>query len=172
VPRLKSLNISGVLGKYQNFSTTLTKLQCLAELYAANTTWMEYSKLMSSLKQKHNNILKIVDISGHLKVDGAKQIDVNMNRLWFTNLANSLSQVVKLNLSQWGQFGKNDNFKTICQTMTCLEELRLRDWKDLTDAAVTGIPVDTLHNQTLMNNFKENSERVFVGSLKSKEIKN
>lgn len=166
VPRLKSLNISGPQGDYQNINF-LHHLQFLEEFIARNTSWLDYNKLMPAIQSrgKHCN-LRAVDISGTIKVDGTKQIDCNMNRVWFTYLATTLSKVVRLNLNQWTQFGKNDNFRLICQLMPLLEELRLRGWKDVTDSGVTGLPAEKLHSQKNISlGSKEQKERIYVGSL-------
>lgn len=89
-PRLKSLNISGPQGSFKNLSF-LHQLPYLEELYVANTSWLDYNRLMPVLKEKGartggsnsfggSGRLKVVDIAGGIKVDGTKQIDVNMNR--------------------------------------------------------------------------------------------
>lgn len=89
--------------------------------------------------------------------------------VWFTNMASALgSSVTSVNLSEWKQFGKNENFRVLCGSLPKLRELRLRGWRELNDSGVTGLPAEKLHQkETIIVTSKEDKARLFIGSFKS-----
>jgi len=78
----------------------------------------------------------------------SKHLDSNMNKIWFSNLCSVLGKgLIDLDLSGWTQFGNNENFWIICATLPKLQVLKLRGWKSLTDAGITGVSTEMLQKE-------------------------
>jgi len=164
---LQSLNISGPQGDYKNLNFLLA-CPSLEQFIASQTQWLDYNSFVRSLKAKVNvKSLTKLDLSGKVHVNGSKQVDPSQSVIWFTQLSSMLGTLTHLNLNGWTSFGKNENFKLICQKMHLLRELRLRDWKSLTDSGVTGLETYKLNDKAVRLGSKTLSDRTFVGALRS-----
>jgi hypothetical protein len=168
LPKLLLLNISGPRGEMKSLSF-LAHCPDLVELIAAKTSWLDYNTLMKPLRAKVAvKPLLHLDFGGRqIITHGNKQIDSNQIVIWFANLTSALGHLTHLNLNEWRSFGKNENFRMICQSLPLLEELRIRGWKDLTDSGVTGLSAEKLHDNNALAGTKRASwsNRTYIGSL-------
>lgn len=165
LPKVKVLHIGGVKGTVHSLGF-LKDMPRLEELSCHNTQWLEQNMVLRPFNSKTKQFsMKSLDLGGGIKHSGNKNLDPNLNKIWFHDFIGLFNNIRELNLSQWSSFGTNMNFRNICYTLGLLEKLVVRDWVHLNDVGTTGLYEEEIHQD--WGTQLPSRPRVFLGQLQS-----